>query len=103
MPRSPNDDASLATRFGMGLRRFRKATGMSQAEFAERLGFHPTYIGTLERGQRNVTIKVLERLAAQLEVNPLWLLYPEFVSPTGEIMRDWEAPDSSHQAAPGGS
>ena len=38
------------------------------------VGFHRTYIGGLERGERNLTLKNVERIAARLKVEPLSLL-----------------------------
>lgn len=43
---------------------------MSQEDFAEVLGFHRTYIGGLERGERNLTLKSVERIAERLEMDP---------------------------------
>ncbi len=59
---------------GDNLRKRREELGLSQEKFAEHLGFHRTYIGSLERGERNVSLKSLEHLAQLLEVDPLDLL-----------------------------
>ena len=42
--------------------------GMSQEAFAEVLGVHRTYMGGLERGERNLTLRSLERIAEQMGV-----------------------------------
>lgn len=47
---------------------------MSQEAFADVVGVHRTYMGGLERGERNLTLRSLERLAAELAVDPLSLL-----------------------------
>jgi transcriptional regulator with XRE-family HTH domain len=47
---------------------------LSQEEFADFLGVHRTYLGGIERGERNLTLKSLERIAHRIEVDPLWLL-----------------------------
>ena len=53
---------------------FREARGLSQEAFADELGVHRTYMGGVERGERNLTLKSLERLAARAGVDPLVLL-----------------------------
>lgn len=47
---------------------FRKSRGISQEELAEQCGLHRTYIGSVERHERNVTLSTLETLAATLGV-----------------------------------
>jgi transcriptional regulator with XRE-family HTH domain len=47
---------------------------MSQEAFADRLGFHRTYLGAIERGERNLTLKSVERIAAAIKVDPLELM-----------------------------
>jgi transcriptional regulator with XRE-family HTH domain len=53
---------------------YRDARGLSQEEFADKLGYHRTYVGGLERGERNLTLKAIERIASRLRVDPLELL-----------------------------
>jgi transcriptional regulator with XRE-family HTH domain len=55
-------------RLGANLRNLRKAKGWSQEQFAFEAGIHRTYISDLERGARNPTINVLEKLASCLDV-----------------------------------
>lgn len=69
-------DGELQRRVGAHLRLYRQERGLSQEAFAEVLGVHRTYMGGLERGERNITLKSLERLAASLKVDPLDLLAP---------------------------
>lgn len=47
----------------------RKKLGISQEELAHRCGLHRTYVGAVERGERNVTLSSLEALAAALETS----------------------------------
>lgn len=55
-------------RLALNLRRLRQARGLGQEKFALEHGFDRTYISGIERGVRNPTILVLERLAIALEV-----------------------------------
>jgi len=48
------------------LRAFRHAKGLSQEKLAEICGLHRTYVGSVERGERNVTLSTLEVLAKTL-------------------------------------
>ena len=59
---------------GKNLRAYRQTRGLSQEAFADQLGVHRTYMGGLERGERNLTLKSLERLAEQIGVDPRELL-----------------------------
>lgn len=61
---------------GRNLRAHRKARGLSQEAFADVLGVHRTYMGGVERGERNLTLKSVERIAERLELEPLSLLQP---------------------------
>ena len=64
----------LQRRLGANLRAERLARGLSQEAFADVLGVHRTYMGGLERGERNVTLQTIERLAERLGVDPAGLL-----------------------------
>jgi transcriptional regulator with XRE-family HTH domain len=55
-------------RLAMNLQRLRRAKGLSQEAFADHAGLHRTYISDIERGARNPTIEVVDRLARALEV-----------------------------------
>ncbi len=61
---------------GQRVREIRRARGLSQEDFADELRFHRTYIGSVERGERNLTIDSLMDLADRLGVDMLDLLSP---------------------------
>jgi transcriptional regulator with XRE-family HTH domain len=73
--------------FGRNLRAYRKAEGASQEAFATRLGVHRTYLGGVERGERNLTLKSVERIAGVIDVHPVSLLT------RGSLHHDAEASD----------
>lgn len=56
--------------FGKRVRELRLASGLSQEELAELAGLHRTYIGGIERGERNIGIANIFRLAQALKVPP---------------------------------
>lgn len=56
----------LAKRFGELVRRLRLEKGYSQEEFAFRVKLHQTYVSSVERGERNVTIGTAQRIAVAL-------------------------------------
>jgi transcriptional regulator with XRE-family HTH domain len=67
-------EGDLQRRLGTNLRSVRKAKGLSQEAFADVLQIHRTYVGGLERGERNITLKTVERIAGALGVDPAELL-----------------------------
>lgn len=56
------------------VRRYRQARGLSQQDFANEIEMDRTYYGGVERGERNVSIDNLERIAKGLEISPHQLL-----------------------------
>lgn len=60
----------------MRLRAYRQARALSQEALANVLGVHRTYMGGIERGERNLTLKSVERIAERLNADPLDLLRP---------------------------
>lgn len=61
---------------GLNLRKHREELGMSQEAFAYECGLHRTYVSGVERGIRNPTVTVLEKLATALGIQPAQLLEP---------------------------
>lgn len=59
---------------GQNLRTYRLQHGLSQEAFAEVLGVHRTYMGSVERGERNLTLRSVEGLAAAIGVEAIELL-----------------------------
>ena len=59
---------------GRNLRAYRLERGLSQEALAEVLGVHRTYMGGIERGERNLTLKSVERMAQQIGIDPRALL-----------------------------
>jgi transcriptional regulator with XRE-family HTH domain len=63
--------------FAQRLRQIRQIKGLSQEELADMAGLHRTYVGSVERSERNVSIDNMERLANALEVDITELLRKE--------------------------
>jgi transcriptional regulator with XRE-family HTH domain len=59
----------VSQRLASNLRRLREAKGLSQEQFAEDAGIHRTYVSDLERGARNPTIRVVDKIASALGVS----------------------------------
>jgi transcriptional regulator with XRE-family HTH domain len=74
-------EGDLQRILGQNLRAYRKARGLSQEAFADVLGVHRTYVGGLERGERNLTLRSVERIAARIELEPLALLRSSSAEP----------------------
>lgn len=67
-------EGDLQRLVGRNLRSHREALGETQEVFAQSLPFHYTYLGSIERGERNLSLKGVERLAGLIGVEPLALL-----------------------------
>lgn len=59
----------ILTLFGANVQKQRKVLHLSQEELAERAGLHRTYIGMIERAEKNITLCNIEKIAKALEVS----------------------------------
>lgn len=66
----------LAYRVGQAIRTRRRAVATSQDAFADRIGMHRAYFAAIERGEKNVTLATLSRIAVGLECS-CWVLLNE--------------------------
>lgn len=66
--------SALSKQVGQRIRNYRTNSGLSQEKLAEFSGCHPTYIGQVERGEKNATLDSIERIASALQV-PLSQLF----------------------------
>lgn len=79
-PKLPLDPAlqkeqdKLLVEFGKVLRKFRKEQELSLESTADAAGVHPNYLGEVERGQRNISLYNIWRLAGALDLPPSALL-----------------------------
>lgn len=63
------DAKDILESFGQRVRQLRKKAGWSQEEFAYECGLDRTYIGGIERGERNVALRNIQRIATTLGVS----------------------------------
>ena len=61
--------SDIAKMIGQRIRNYRTAKGWSQEKLAELSGCHPTYIGQVERGEKNATIESIEKISKALNVS----------------------------------
>ncbi|MCK9255696.1 MAG: helix-turn-helix transcriptional regulator [Bacteroidales bacterium] len=64
-----NSKQNILIRFGEKLRELRKSKNYSQEELAHKADLHRTYIGMIERAEKNITLLNIEKIANALEVN----------------------------------
>lgn len=67
-------ELKLLSVFGDFVRKQRKAKGMSQEQLADKAELHRTYIGMIERGEKNITLLNILKIANALEIAPSTLL-----------------------------
>lgn len=61
-------DIQILREFGLRIQQERKKLGISQEELAYRAGLHRTYIGMIERAERNITLGNIKKLADALQL-----------------------------------
>ena len=61
--------SDLAKIVGQRIRTYRTQLGLSQEKLAELSGCHPTYIGQLERGEKNATLESIDKVASSLKIS----------------------------------
>lgn len=76
MDRRVKTGLSARERLARSLRAAREVRGLSQEELAGRAGLHRTYVSSVERCERNITIDNIERLARAIELDVVDLLKP---------------------------
>lgn len=77
------NDSSPKVLFGNRVRQLRKSRSWSQEEFAHRVGLDRSYMGGVERGERNVSLENICLIAKALSVSP------------AELFQGWDEADSS--------
>ncbi|WP_414732289.1 helix-turn-helix domain-containing protein [Acetobacterium carbinolicum] len=66
--------SDLTTKLGKRIRNYRLKMGFSQEQLAEKAHCHPTYIGQIERGEKNPTIESIEKITRALGISLSQLL-----------------------------
>ena len=79
----------LLVRLGKRVRELRKSQGLSQEKLGSRAGLHYTYIGAVERGERNLSLQSMEKIAKGLKVNITeFFPPPQTLSPKGQLIEE---------------
>jgi transcriptional regulator with XRE-family HTH domain len=68
---------SLGARIGQRVKDFRRHYGLTQEGLAEKLEVHPSYVGQLERGERQASLQTLEKLALAFRLSPFEFFHEE--------------------------
>ena len=76
--------SQLAKDLGQRIRNYRTNQGLSQEKLAELAGCHLTYIGQIERGEKNATLESINKIAVALNV-PLSKLFEKLGGGNGEV------------------
>ena len=71
------DEATMQRRLGAAIRERRTALGFSQDTFADEIEMHRAYYSSIERGERNLTLQTLTRVARGLKLRAAELLAEE--------------------------
>ncbi len=65
---------NILIKFGKRLREIRKIQGLTQEELSFKAGLHRTYIGMIERAEKNITLINIEKIAKALDVSISYLM-----------------------------
>lgn len=79
--------SEIAPRFGKRVKYYRNVEKLSQEKLAELSGLHPTYIGQVERGEKNCTLETAEKIALGLGIQ------------LSELLTELTGNDSEHSEA----
>jgi transcriptional regulator with XRE-family HTH domain len=71
------EKSDVLSKFGIKLKKLRKANGLSQEQLAEKANLHRTYIGMIERAEKNITLLNVEKIANALKVELIDLFKDE--------------------------
>lgn len=63
------DKRPILLHFGQSVQQRRKALGLSQEQLADKAGVHRTYIGMIERAEKNITLCNMEKIAKALDTS----------------------------------
>lgn len=66
--------ADILIQFGNKIKELRKAKNFSQEELADAAGLHRTYIGMIERAEKNITLLNIEKIARALNID-IYILF----------------------------
>lgn len=75
--------SDIAKIIGQRIRNYRTENGLSQEKLAEMSGCHPTYIGQVERGEKNATLESIAKISSAMNV-PLSKLFEKIGEDVGE-------------------
>ena len=70
-----NSKEKILIQFGENIRKTRKEKGLSQEQLAFKADLHRTYIGMIERAEKNITLLNIEKIAKALDINIIELFY----------------------------
>lgn len=74
--------------FGKRLRKLRKDKGLTQEELADLAGLHPTFIGAVERGVKNPSLKSISKIAEALEIDLRDFFPPRIAGKSDQAVAD---------------
>lgn len=74
-----SEDHMVCVEFGKRVRNLRKERGWSQERLAEVSGIHRNYVSDMERGERNVSLKIINRIAKAMEIKISDLFHNELI------------------------